>query len=752
MGYITKEITKLLYIGTNHYKELDIIDNIKVSNFCNIMFSLSTLFFSLLFISIGKFLPGFGLSLLVLFFLSNLYLNKLGYSTISRIGLIVVLDVFVGGVYSIFTGIQSGAFLSFFLFIFLPFLFFEYNEKKKVIFCTVFTMLTFFSVMVYFFIFNKYTVSARIILTDILFLMHLTAVLLLITFGCLYFQAANYKSKRIIRKIQAQLKMQAAIVLYDGQGQLIDSNPLARELLGLSEDRIRGKSPLDQVWRFLREDGTIMPVAEYPVSIVLSSKRPLQGYVVGIRHPDKEDTSWVLVNAEPEYGGTGEISLVIVSFVDITERKQAAEEIAWNLAINKTLSSLYIPIVTTGTSIEQIADIVLERSRELTGSKHGYVAEIDPDNEDLIAHTNTKMMETECAIAEEELRKIRFPKREDGLYNGLWGHTLNTKEPFYDNAALKNPASVGIPEGHIMIQNFLSVPVLMADELVGQIALSNSTRDYTDRDLEAVTRIAKFFGLAIQDKRAEEEIRTLNQELEQRVHERTIQLETTNKELEAFAYSVSHDLRAPLRHIGGFIDLLKEQVGTSLDDKGSHYIEIISDSASKLGQLIDDLLSFSRMVCQEMKMQEVNLGTIAFDVMGELEAETAERNIQWHIKDLPTVRGDKSLLRIVMMNLFSNAVKFTRTQERAVIETGSEYRNGAMVIFVRDNGVGFDQKYAKDLFGVFKRLHRVDEFEGTGIGLATVQRIIQRQGGRIWAEGELDRGSTFYFSLPSSIE
>jgi PAS domain S-box-containing protein len=246
-------------------------------------------------------------------------------------------------------------------------------------------------------------------------------------------------------------------------------------------------------------------------------------------------------------------------------------------------------------------------------------------------------------------------------------------------------------------------------------------------------------------KRGENEIRGLNQELANR----SAELEAKNKELEAFAYSISHDLRAPLRHMSGYAELLQKKASAVLDEKSQRYMLMIQESAKRMGDLIDDLLSFSRIGRTETQKSLVNLEQLVKEALSEVRQETDGRNIAWNIGRLPNFYGDRSMLRLVFVNLLSNAVKFTRTRPRAEIEIGCDEANkDEVVVFVRDNGVGFDMKYVGKLFGVFQRLHPSQTFEGTGIGLATVQRIVQRHGGKVWAEGLVDKGATFYFSAP----
>jgi len=250
-------------------------------------------------------------------------------------------------------------------------------------------------------------------------------------------------------------------------------------------------------------------------------------------------------------------------------------------------------------------------------------------------------------------------------------------------------------------------------------------------------------------KAAAEKLAQLNVELEHRVTERTEQLQAANEELEAFSYSVSHDLRAPLRHVAGFVELLQKDAGPTLSEKNLRFLATISQSAKRMGNLIDDLLAFSKVGRSEMQKTQVNLDELVRETVADLQPEIKNRKIAWTIHPLPPVQADRALMRMALVNLISNAIKFTGARAEAAIEIGcAPGQNGTAAVFVRDNGAGFDPKYAEKLFGVFQRLHSQDEFEGTGIGLANVKRIISRHGGRVWAEGAVEGGATFWFSIP----
>ncbi len=249
--------------------------------------------------------------------------------------------------------------------------------------------------------------------------------------------------------------------------------------------------------------------------------------------------------------------------------------------------------------------------------------------------------------------------------------------------------------------------------------------------------------------KAEKEVRELNDHLGRRVKQRTAELEEMNRELEAFSYSVSHDLRAPLRHLDGFSQILQQTYGPQLPEGAQHYLERIRGAAQHMSELVEDLLALARVGRQATRRERQSMRALVDEARREVEPECMERDVRWEIGSLPELEVDPGLFRLVFTNLLSNAVKFTRNRQVASIEVGSFEGTDTSVIFVRDNGVGFDPRHADKLFGVFQRLHRQDEFEGTGIGLATVHRIVQKHGGRVWAESELDKGACFFFSVPA---
>jgi PAS domain S-box-containing protein len=279
-----------------------------------------------------------------------------------------------------------------------------------------------------------------------------------------------------------------------------------------------------------------------------------------------------------------------------------------------------------------------------------------------------------------------------------------------------------------------------------EIFLEVTARPMKDRKGNFCSGVVVFRDIT--KRRSDElEIRKLNEELEERVVQRTAQLEVANHELEAFTYSVSHDLRAPLRHIGGYSKILSEDFGSAMPAEAQSHVKRIEDGVDRMVLLVDELLNLARVGRRALKLRSTNLNWVIEEVVSLLQPEAEGRQVTWKIAELPAAECDPVLVKQVFQNLIANALKFTRTRERAVVEISQRQENGQMVIVICDNGVGFNMKYQDKLFGVFQRLHRDEDFEGTGIGLATVKRIVHKHGGRVWAEAELDKGATFYFTL-----
>ena len=287
----------------------------------------------------------------------------------------------------------------------------------------------------------------------------------------------------------------------------------------------------------------------------------------------------------------------------------------------------------------------------------------------------------------------------------------------------------------------------LGDESLALRTVRDGAQDYLVKgqvDGNILTRSVRY---AIERHHIRQEISRLNEELEHRVVARTAELTAANQELETFTYSVSHDLRAPLRQTDGFARILQEEHAAGLDAAARHCLDRIREGTQHMGRLVDDLLNLARVGRAELHVEPRDLNSLVRAAVADLELELQGRVVEWRIGPLPTVACDAGLMSLIFANLLSNAVKFTRPRAQAVIEVGRLPTALGPAVFVRDNGVGFDMRYADKLFGVFQRLHRAEDFEGTGVGLATVQRIIHKHHGRVWAEAELDKGTTFYFTI-----
>jgi PAS domain S-box-containing protein len=416
-----------------------------------------------------------------------------------------------------------------------------------------------------------------------------------------------------------------------------------------------------------------------------------------------------------------------------------------------------------GFSLESEAEIILDTTIFPIKDYKGKVTNAVIQHMDI---TDRKRAEEALKISKE-----RLVFATEGAKLGIWNWDTVTGELIWSD---KCKELFGIPHDETMSYPRFSDALHPDDRDRTDRAVNDALENHKDYDIEyrslwpdgsihwleakgrgfydATGKAVRLEGIVLdiaESKRTEEEIRKLNAELEDRVAKRTTQLEASNKELEAFSYSVSHDLRAPLRHVSGYVELLNKHFQSDLPEKGQHYLNSIADSVRIMGMLIDDLLQFSKTGRMEMHQSDFDMNEVVKEVIESLSKDNPDRKIDWVLGKLASVNGDEAMLRVVWTNLLSNAVKFTCTRKQARIEIGVRKENKELVFFVRDNGVGFDMQYAQKLFGVFQRLHPTEEFEGTGIGLANVHRIILRQGGRTWAEAELDKGAVFYFSIPN---
>lgn len=400
-------------------------------------------------------------------------------------------------------------------------------------------------------------------------------------------------------------------------------------------------------------------------------------------------------------------------------------------------------------------DRLLTHLLDITDSQYGFIGEVIRDSDgapflrpyaisDISWDDDSRRLYEKYVSGGFEFRNL----------NTLFGHVLTSGKPVLSNAPGDDPRRGGLPSGHPPLDAFMGLPLYRGSELVGMIAVANRPGGYDESQVGHLQPFTTTCAVLIDAYRnsqrrqhAESMLRQLNLELEDHVNQRTAELQASIKELESFSYSVSHDLRSPLRGINGFSQLILQDYGDRLDEQGKEYLRRICSATLRMSELIDGMIDLAQLTREPIHLVEFNLSHLAESVAKELHNAEPGRKVEFSAQPDVRVRGDERLLRIVLQNLLSNAWKFTARKEVAHIAFGVRQKGNSVVYFVSDDGAGFDMRYSDKLFGAFQRLHGVKDFAGTGIGLATVHRIVQRHGGLVWAEGEIDKGATFFFTL-----
>jgi PAS domain S-box-containing protein len=421
-------------------------------------------------------------------------------------------------------------------------------------------------------------------------------------------------------------------------------------------------------------------------------------------------------------------------FTDITARRRAEEQVRLEEA---RLQSLLAISQYRARSVQDLLDYALAEAIRLTASKIGYIYFYDPEKELFTLNSWSKGVMKECAVVAPQSVYVLAK-------TGIWGDAVRFGKPvmlnhYQDYHARKK----GYPPGHVELTSFLTIPVRQDDRIVAVIGVANKAGAYDDADIRQLTLLSDSVWKYVERKQTEDELCLLNQELESRVSERTA-------DLESFTYTVSHDLRAPLRAISGFSHILEEECSESLGTEGRRLLNVILENTGRMDNLISDLLAFSRTARFEVSKKPIDMSHLATAVFAELCNGPDRDGIDLLVNELPVALGDEAMVRQVWSNLLANAVKFSKPKGCVRIQVDGWSEGRENIYSVKDFGVGFDMAYAEKLFALFQRLHSASEFEGTGVGLAIVHRIVTRHGGRVWAEGEKGAGATFYFSLPGS--
>jgi PAS domain S-box-containing protein len=557
------------------------------------------------------------------------------------------------------------------------------------------------------------------------------------------------------------------LVTINKEGKVTDVNEATEKATGISRDRLIGSDFCDyftepqkarEGYQRVFEQGF---VRDYPLAI-----RSTSGAVLD-----------VLYNGTVFKGASGEVEGVFAAARDVTELKRTEQEL---LALNRSLETRVeqrtVELRESEQRVRRKLDSILLPEGDLGNLELADILDVSAiqsllDDFHSVVHVTTALIDLQGKI-------VAVVGWQDICREFHRAHPDSCKFCVESDREL----STGIAEGAFKIYQCknhmldVATPIIVGGKHLGNLfcgqfffadepvdhelfraqarkygfdekkymaalqEVPRLTREQVNTTMTFLAKLAKMISRlsysSIKLARSTEQVNRVNSDLQ-----------NTVKELEAFTYSVSHDLRAPLRHISGFSKILSEEFSGSLPPEGKHHVQRIQEGTRRMGQLVDDLLNLGRVGRKELSLQVAGLRSIVDDVIQSLDLDICDREVEWKIGDLPYVECDTALMHQVWQNLLSNALKFTRPRSHAVIVIGQEQREGKAVIYVRDNGVGFSMKYADKLFGVFQRLHRAEDFEGTGVGLATVQRIIQKHGGRIWAEAELDKGASFYFTL-----
>ncbi len=520
----------------------------------------------------------------------------------------------------------------------------------------------------------------------------------------------------------------------DSNGTCLFCNRAAAHLLGYDDPaELLGRN-MHALEHHTRADGTPYPIEECPIYIGFQKGE-------GVHRDDevywrKDGTSFPVEFWSHPIVRDGRTTGAVVTFVDITERKRADEALRQYVERLRILQEIDRSILAAQSAVE-IASVALRRLREMVPTERITVVLRGPAPDEA-----TVLATDEDAERNLEAGK-RLPLEPYGNLAHRISETLQRGETYFlDVLDVPDPVPAVRDMQATGRRYYFIVPLLVHGELIGSLSLgTNCASDLTAEHLEVARGVADGLAIAVQQARLHERIGQHAAELEQRVAERTA-------ELEAFSYSVSHDLRTPLLTIDGFSRMLLEDHSDGLDEEGRRLLKTICGNSQNMGRLIDDLLAFSRLGRQEMRPAEIKMSELAAAVCAELTAVAPERKLQFNLQTLPPAHGDQPMIKQVFVNLLANAIKFSSPRDLAVIEVGAAAGEDQNVYYVKDNGVGFEMKYADKLFGVFQRLHSDDEFAGTGVGLAFVQRIIHRHGGRVWAEGKIGEGATVYFTLP----